>query len=65
MVKPGRGRVSGSDRDQRTKMKQNMVVMALSRPAMKDRVRVVNRLMSSEIRWSGLSERPPENISSR
>ena len=46
-------------------MKQKIVVIARSSPLMKDRVRAVKRLISSEIRWSGLSESPPENISIR
>ena len=42
-----------------------MVVAERSSPLMKESVRAVKRLMSSEIRWSGLSAVPWENISRR
>ena len=45
-------------------MKQTMVVMAFRSPAMKESVRAVKRLISSEIRWSGLSA-SLENMSMR
>ena len=42
-----------------------MVVAERGSPLMKESVRAVKRLMSSEIRWSGLSAVPWENISRR
>ena len=45
----------------RMTMKENSVTMALSNPTVSVNVRSMKRLMSSEMRWSGLSAASPRS----